>query len=63
MKWNKLEDIKPKGMNFYLCFLVEVNDLGISRYQDLKFWNDESFDDVSVKYWMPLPEPPKDVSP
>lgn len=60
MKWNKLENVKPKEMGFYLCFLVEVNDLGISRYQDLKWWNEENFGDISVKYWMHLPKPPKE---
>lgn len=56
--WNNLEQVKPNEIGFYLCFLIEVNDLGISKYQDLKFWDEKSFNDVSVKYWMQLPKPP-----
>jgi len=54
-------DILPNknDLGFYLCYLIEVNDLGISKYQDLVWFNGLNFDNTSVSHYQPLPSPPQ----
>jgi len=58
--WVSVDVLPNKNdLGFYLCYLIEVNDLGISKYQDLVWFNGLNFDNTSVSHYQPLPSPPQ----
>lgn len=61
-EWKSVDN-PPDGSVRYLCYIKEINDLGISHYQ----WNcgynttDNTWSDTDgnkVTHWMNLPNPP-----
>jgi hypothetical protein len=64
-QWIPVSERLPEESGRYLCYVKEINDLGISYFQ----WNcafnknDTSWSDklvrMEVTHWQPLPEPPK----
>ncbi|WP_368919635.1 DUF551 domain-containing protein [Providencia vermicola] len=60
--WVKCSERVPEEPGRYLCYVEEVNSLGISHYQWNCSWNGVCFRDDSlsgrVTHWMPLPPPP-----
>jgi hypothetical protein len=64
-QWIPVSERLPEESGRYLCYVKEINDLGISYFQ----WNcafnknDNSWSDklvrMEVTHWQPLPEPPK----
>lgn len=66
--WNSV-DIPPTESGRYWCYIEEVTDLGLSHYQwncsynvGENRWGGEALSG-RVTHWMPLPEPPKFVTP
>jgi len=62
--WISVEDKLPIESRRYLCYVSEINDLGISYFQWNCCYNEKhGFTDnvhsMHVTHWMPLPEPPK----
>lgn len=65
MDWISVEDKLPVCLSRVLCFIKYKNKYIIAEgYIDLEGeWNsivNISYDSY-VAYWMPLPEPPKDI--
>ena len=66
MNWTRVKDKTPEETGRYLCIVLEVTDLGISRFA----WNCSynANDDrwncnamfVKVTHWMPIPELPEE---
>ena len=64
--WQDASLIQPMSIGNVLVFIRELNDLGFSEYIDIDCYDYKNFgwwqkyNKWDVKYWMPLPEFPKD---
>ena len=67
MKWNNVEGKLPEYSGHYICYIEELNDLGISKYVfTCHYHSDREFDNwtidgepiMRVLDWMPLPDKP-----
>lgn len=65
-RWVKIEDRKPDHMQTVLCIRSKNYKLHNAAKvcifdNDAGFFVDENGWDFPAKYWMPIPEPPKEL--
>ena len=65
MEWISVEDRLPKICEFYLCLYIDKNVCAVNPIHEIFYFEYEFFTEDTywrVTHWMPLPEPPKEIS-
>jgi len=59
-EWKKFSTNPPTKSDRYWCYIIEVNDLGISYYQDNFYYSleEKSWSGGQVQYWTELLDEP-----
>ena len=68
-EWISVKENLPNSKGVYLCWKKNIHHTGIEFHDVMYFDLDRKLflesgglinKDIAVKYWMPLPEPPKE---